>query len=98
VDDVLGIWGEPDVTGKPAAGDLRQHKKTLPVAHALAGRGPRPASWPSCCPTASSRRIDRALRSSTVGEPPPFSLQTAEHHPTLALAALTAPASWRGRR
>ena len=40
VDDVLGIWGEPDVTGKPAAGDLRQHKKTLPVAHALAAPGP----------------------------------------------------------
>ena len=37
VDDVLGIWGEPDVTGKPAASDLRQHKKTLPVVHALAG-------------------------------------------------------------
>jgi geranylgeranyl diphosphate synthase type I len=35
VDDVLGIWGDPAVTGKPAASDLRQHKKTLPVAHAL---------------------------------------------------------------
>ncbi len=32
VDDVLGIWGEPAVTGKPAGNDLRQHKKTLPVA------------------------------------------------------------------
>ena len=36
VDDVLGIWGEPSITGKPAATDLRQHKKTLPVVHALA--------------------------------------------------------------
>ena len=34
VDDVLGIWGDPAVTGKPAAGDLRQHKKTLPIVHA----------------------------------------------------------------
>jgi geranylgeranyl diphosphate synthase type I len=39
VDDVLGIWGEPAVTGKPAASDLRQHKKTIPVAHAFAAGG-----------------------------------------------------------
>jgi geranylgeranyl diphosphate synthase, type I len=36
VDDVLGIWGEPAVTGKPVGNDLRQHKKTLPIAIALA--------------------------------------------------------------
>jgi geranylgeranyl diphosphate synthase type I len=35
VDDVLGIWGDPVVTGKPAAGDLRQHKKSIPIVHAL---------------------------------------------------------------
>ena len=36
VDDVLGIWGEPSVTGKPVGNDLRQHKKSLPIAIALA--------------------------------------------------------------
>lgn len=41
VDDLLGIWGEPGRTGKPAASDLRQHKKTLPVVAALAGSHPR---------------------------------------------------------
>ena len=35
VDDVLGIWGEPDVTGKPTWSDLRQRKSSLPVAAAL---------------------------------------------------------------
>src|SRR5207244_5233117 len=40
VDDVLGIWGDPAVTGKPSAGDLRQHKKTLPIVHALRVGGP----------------------------------------------------------
>lgn len=35
VDDVLGIWGDPDVTGKPVHGDLRQRKKTFPVLAAL---------------------------------------------------------------
>jgi geranylgeranyl diphosphate synthase type I len=36
VDDLLGIWGDPRATGKPAWSDLRQHKKTLPIAAALA--------------------------------------------------------------
>ncbi|MFI6357503.1 polyprenyl synthetase family protein [Streptomyces sp. NPDC050743] len=35
VDDVLGIWGDPAVTGKPVDGDLRQRKKTYPVLAAL---------------------------------------------------------------
>ncbi|MFG3280663.1 polyprenyl synthetase family protein [Streptomyces sp. NPDC048111] len=44
VDDVLGIWGDPDVTGKPVHGDLRRGKKTLPVLGATAAAptiGPR---------------------------------------------------------
>jgi geranylgeranyl diphosphate synthase, type I len=39
VDDILGIWGRPEATGKPVAGDLREHKKTLPVVMALASPG-----------------------------------------------------------
>ena len=39
VDDVLGIWGDPAITGKPAASDLRQRKKTIPMAHALSAAG-----------------------------------------------------------
>ncbi|MFF8950978.1 polyprenyl synthetase family protein [Streptomyces sp. NPDC014940] len=35
VDDVLGIWGDPEVTGKPVGGDLREGKKTFPVLFAL---------------------------------------------------------------
>jgi geranylgeranyl diphosphate synthase type I len=35
VDDLLGIWGDPDITGKPALSDLRTRKKSLPVAGAL---------------------------------------------------------------
>ena len=36
VDDVLGIWGDPHVTGKPVGSDLTSKKKTLPVAFAMA--------------------------------------------------------------
>ncbi|WP_406437889.1 polyprenyl synthetase family protein [Streptomyces sp. NBC_01613] len=35
IDDVLGIWGDPTVTGKPVHGDLRERKKTFPVLAAL---------------------------------------------------------------
>jgi geranylgeranyl diphosphate synthase type I len=40
VDDVLGIWGDPAVTGKPVHGDLRERKKTFPVLAALSSPGP----------------------------------------------------------
>jgi geranylgeranyl diphosphate synthase type I len=39
VDDLLGIWGEPAVTGKPVHSDLANRKKSLPVVRALAGDG-----------------------------------------------------------
>jgi geranylgeranyl diphosphate synthase, type I len=34
-DDILGIWGDPAVTGKPVMSDLRTRKKSIPVAAAL---------------------------------------------------------------
>jgi geranylgeranyl diphosphate synthase type I len=40
VDDLLGIWGDPAVTGKPVFSDLRSRKKTLPVTYALGHGGP----------------------------------------------------------
>jgi geranylgeranyl diphosphate synthase, type I len=36
VDDLLGIWGDPAVTGKPAGNDIRQRKKSMPIVAALA--------------------------------------------------------------
>jgi len=34
-DDLLGIWGDPAITGKSAASDLLSKKKTLPVLYGL---------------------------------------------------------------
>jgi geranylgeranyl diphosphate synthase, type I len=35
-DDMLGIWGAPEVTGKPVGSDLRARKKSMPIVAALA--------------------------------------------------------------
>jgi geranylgeranyl diphosphate synthase type I len=40
LDDLLRIWGRPDVTGKPAYSDLRSRKKTLPVTWTIENGGP----------------------------------------------------------
>jgi geranylgeranyl diphosphate synthase, type I len=53
VDDLLGIWGDDAVTGKPVGSDLRARKKSLPIVAAIASG------------TAAGRDLDRWLR--TVG-------------------------------
>jgi geranylgeranyl diphosphate synthase type I len=40
IDDLLGIWGTPSVTGKPVYSDLSRRKKSLPVVAALASGTP----------------------------------------------------------
>ena len=48
VDDLLGIWGDPARTGKPASSDLRDRKKTLPIALALASGRPEAEELAAC--------------------------------------------------
>lgn len=43
-DDLLGIWGDPASTGKPAYSDLVSRKKSLPVAAAFAS-GTAAGDW-----------------------------------------------------
>ena len=40
-DDILGIWGDPKLTGKPAAADISRRKVTLPIIRALRDSGQR---------------------------------------------------------
>ena len=43
IDDVIGIWGDPNRTGKPAGADLAVRKKSLPVVAALTSGTPAAA-------------------------------------------------------
>ncbi|RCW46183.1 geranylgeranyl diphosphate synthase type I [Halopolyspora algeriensis] len=43
VDDLLGLWGDPEITGKPVLSDLRSRKKSLPVVHAMTSGKPEGA-------------------------------------------------------
>ena len=56
VDDQLGIWGQPELTGKPKWNDLRQRKSSLPVVYALEQ------------PTAEARRLRELLGKPDLGE------------------------------
>jgi geranylgeranyl diphosphate synthase, type I len=44
-DDMLGIWGDEAVTGKSAASDLIEGKKSLPVLAGLSANGKFAARW-----------------------------------------------------
>jgi geranylgeranyl diphosphate synthase type I len=44
-DDILGIWGDETVTGKSAASDLIEGKKSLPVLAGLSARGKFAERW-----------------------------------------------------
>lgn len=39
-DDILGIWGTEQSTGKPVGGDILQRKKSLPVVYGLQNSNP----------------------------------------------------------
>jgi geranylgeranyl diphosphate synthase type I len=94
VDDLLGIWGEPAVTGKPVWSDLRQQKKTLPITAALANAdGSRPEL--QALLAASQDTEDAAARAAELIERlggRDETEQTAAAHLALALDSLQAAA------
>jgi geranylgeranyl diphosphate synthase type I len=57
-DDVLGIWGEPNRTGKSAAGDIRSRKKSFPVVYAFDHLG-----------SEQRLELERIYAASTIDEP-----------------------------
>lgn len=68
VDDVLGIWGDPSVTGKAAGNDLRERKKSMPVALVLSGGGTAAAELRAVYDVAGDLSDDDVERASAVIE------------------------------
>lgn len=101
-DDILGIWGEPGVTGKPAGDDILSRKKTLPIVYALEA-GQQPNSPPHLVRAAEEIRqvfrsdkvsdsdLRRVLAALETGEAKDYCVQLAEEYTQQALAALSAP-------
>jgi geranylgeranyl diphosphate synthase type I len=60
IDDVIGIWGDPGRTGKPAGADLTARKKSLPVVAALTSGTPAAADLAElyAAPPAAERAED----------------------------------------
>ncbi|MFJ9776750.1 polyprenyl synthetase family protein [Kitasatospora sp. NPDC101157] len=44
-DDLLGLFGDPAVTGRPTGDDLREGNRTLLIAHTLGGLSPAEARY-----------------------------------------------------
>ncbi|MFD9128449.1 family 2 encapsulin nanocompartment cargo protein polyprenyl transferase [Kitasatospora sp. NPDC059571] len=55
IDDLIGIWGDPTVTGKPVGADLAARKKSLPVVYALS------SGTAAAAELAALYRLDRPL-------------------------------------
>ena len=92
IDDLLGISGDPAVTGKPVYSDLRGGKKTLPIVYALRSgtdAGRRLAQIVAAHPQdpAELRRAG-ALIDAAGGRA--FTRNQADHHLDAALTLMTA--------
>jgi len=87
-DDILGIWGNPQVTGKPARSDLLCRKKTLPIVHALQESAPLRSLFAKDDLTPAD--IAQATKLIESAGSRAFAEEQARHHTNRALEALDA--------
>lgn len=92
-DDILGIWGDPALTGKPAADDLLNHKMTLPVIFALRqGAEGQELAAIYRQERLSDQDVSRALAPLERVGARDYAQNLAAHYETAAIAALQAAA------
>ncbi len=92
VDDILGIWGDSQVTGKSAATDILSRKKTLPVLYAhewerQRGYADLARLYADDDMTSSVEQVLALLDRAGARE---YAQQRAQHHLDLTLASLDA--------
>jgi len=102
VDDLLGIWGDPAATGKPARSDLATRKKSLPVAYALASGTPAGADLAALYAAApgplAGGHLERAAELVERAGGRAWAIAQADQHITAALDHLAAMRTLTGRR
>jgi geranylgeranyl diphosphate synthase type I len=86
LDDILGIWGESDVTGKPVGADIARQKKTLPLLHGLE-RSPDLRALLARQPL-SDAEVQEATHLLEAAGSREYTEQLAREHYDLALGAL----------
>lgn len=90
-DDILGIWGDPAVTGKAAGNDILRRKKSLPILHAL-NDGAHGAAFQALLqkPDLSAEDVPDALALLAMAGAHDYAVQEMNTHYALALDALRA--------
>ncbi len=88
-DDILGIWGAPELTGKPPAADLYRRKLSLPVVHGLA-HSPARAELAALYaqPTLDDAAVAQALAILDAAGSRAYCTEVAAQHHQAAFAAI----------
>jgi geranylgeranyl diphosphate synthase type I len=86
-DDILGIWGDPAVTGKPTGDDLLMGKKSLPVVHGLVNSTKFKSIWSKADSREDNLKALMDILESTGSKK--FALKQADEHTQRALSSLS---------
>jgi geranylgeranyl diphosphate synthase, type I len=87
-DDVLGIWGDPTVTGKAAGNDVLRKKKSLPMLHALNHPAVGTEFGALLAGAVDAGKLPAALALLDAADARTFAAATAEAHYAIGMAAL----------
>jgi geranylgeranyl diphosphate synthase type I len=87
-DDILGVWGVPELTGKPHAADLYRRKLSLPIVHALANSPHRAELAAIYAADPDDAAVERALAILDASASRDYCAGLATAHHQAALAAL----------
>ncbi len=87
-DDILGIWGDPSVTGKSAATDILSRKKSLPVLYGLDNSEKLVSIYHRV--TFEQSDIDEAIDALNTVNAQEFTRQSEEGYYNTALASIEA--------
>jgi geranylgeranyl diphosphate synthase type I len=90
-DDVLGIWGEVAITGKPVADDIRSRKRSFPIAWAfenLRGEAARTMGDIYGSDAITETDVDTVVTILNEAGAPGVAMQNATHWAAAGIAAL----------